>query len=608
MGPVMLRRLLIIALGFGLTGPSDAAEERPNVIMIVADDLGAQDLGCYGSKFHRTPHLDKLAADGRRFTQAYAGAPVCSPTRAALMTGKHPARLHLTDWLPGRQDMPAQKLARPVIRQELPLEEETLAEALHSVGYATAHVGKWHLGGVGFEPTRQGFDINIAGDVTGTPLSYFSPFGRDGRTMPGLGDAPSGQYLTDRLTTEAERFIEDNRARPFFLYMPHYAVHIPMKAKAELVAKYAKWDGVPHGRQENPVYAAMLESLDESVGRIVSKVEELGLSRKTLILFTSDNGGLATREGPDTPPTINAPLREGKGYLYEGGLRVPLIVRWNGRVIKGLENTPVWAGDLPLTVKELCGVTGTNGGDGVSLAEMLTEGKTIAPRALFWHYPHYSNQGGRPGGAIREGNWKLIEDYQTGRRELYDVEIDMRETFNYAESTPGKVQGLAERLAVWRKDVAAQMPTLNPAYSPNAQLADGTIRLPAKTAEVHGVVLRFEPLPHKNTLGYWVRADDWASWEFEVLKPGSFQVSALVGCGNGSGGSLVEFRVRDQTLRLTVPVTGGFQAFVPQRLGELTLGDAGRYMLEVRAIKKPGAAVMDLREVVLTPVAGRVSQ
>lgn len=597
----MPRRILLLSLWLTWALPVHASQERPNVILIVADDLGWADLGCYGSRFHQTPHLDKLAASGRRFTQAYAASPVCSPTRAALMTGKHPARLHLTDWLPGRRDLPAQKLARPSIRQELPLEETTLAESLHAAGYATAIVGKWHLGGVGFEPTRQGFDLNIGGDATGSALSYFAPFRRQGRVMPGLADAPDGQYLTDRLTDEAERFLEAHRERPFFLYMPHYAVHTPMKAKESLVARYPRWDGTPHGRQENPRYAAMLESLDESVGRIVAKVDSLGLTDNTLIIFTSDNGGLATVEGPNTPPTINAPLREGKGYLYEGGLRVPLIVRWGRRVPRGTEDTPVWAVDLPLTVKALCGLSEPPAGDGVSLASLWTEGKPLASRPLFWHYPHYSNQGGRPGGAIRDGNRKLVEDYQTGRRELFDLGRDLKESTNLAESEPGKVEELAGKLAAWRKEVGAQMPTPNPNYAPNAQLPNGTIRLAASTAEVHGVMLRFEPLPHKNTLGYWVRADDWASWEFDVTKPGTFAVQALVGCGKGSGGSEVEFRVESQTLKLNVPVTGGFQQFVPQDLGPVTFTRAGRYQLEVRATKKPGPAVMDLREVTLTP-------
>jgi arylsulfatase A-like enzyme len=580
-----------------------ADEPQPNVVLIVADDLGWADLGCYGSKYHRTPNLDRLAAQGCRFTQAYAACPVCSPTRAALLTGKYPARLHLTDWLPGRGDRPDQRLLRPDIRQQLPLEEQTLAEVLRAGGYATALIGKWHLGGVGFEPTRQGFDLNIAGDVTGTALSYWAPFARQGRTMPGLEDAPAGQYLTDRLAIEAEKFIDAQRSRPFFLYLPHYAVHIPMTARPELVAGYPAWDGVPHGRQENPTYAAMLQSLDESVGKVLSKLDQLGLTERTLVIFTSDNGGLATLEGPNTPPTINAPLREGKGWLYEGGLRVPLIVRWPGRIAPRVDETPVWSADLFATVKAFCGLQENDATpvDGVSLVPLLTAGQMPEPRALYWHYPHYSNQGGRPGCAIRDGSWKLIEHYETGRRELFNLARDPKESNNLAEQQPERTLAMAAKLAAWREGVAAQMPATNPDYAPNPQAADGAISLAAGTALVHGVMLRYEPLPHKNTLGFWTRADDWASWEFTVRRPGAFAVTARVGCGKGSGGSFVEFRCDGQVLTLTVPETGGFQKFESQDLGRMTINSPGRHHLEVRAASKPGAAVMDLRAVKLVP-------
>ena len=602
--PIDFLRLLVLA-PIILAPRALAADERPNVVLIVADDLGWADLGCYGSRFHRTPNLDKLAAEGRRFVQGYAACPVCSPTRAALMTGKHPARLHLTDWLPGRPDRPAQKLARPAFLQQLPLEEVTIAESLKAAGLATAHVGKWHLGGPGFEPTRQGFDLNIAGDAGGSPLSYFAPFTRNGRTMPGLENAPKGEYLTDRLTTEAVRFLETNRSRPFFLYMPHFAVHLPMSAKPELVAKYPKWDGTPHGRQENPTYAAMLESLDESVGQVVATLDRLGLTSRTILIFTSDNGGLATLEGANTPATNNAPLREGKGWLYEGGLRVPLLIRWPEHLAPGVEETPVWTADLAPTIKTLCGLADNGAVDGVSLAGLLTGQAPLAPRPLYWHYPHYSNQGGRPGGAIRDGDWKLIEDYETGRRELFNLRTNPGETNNLAQKEPDQVAALASRLDAWRKAVAAQMPAPNPDYSPNPQAANGAIALPARAAEVHGVMLRYEPLPHKNTLGFWVRKDDWASWEFDVREPGEFQVNALIGCGKGSGGSTVEFRLDGQTLTLNVPETGGFQNFQPQDLGKLSIRRAGRARLEVHATAKPGAAVMDLREVTLVPAGTR---
>jgi arylsulfatase A len=309
-----LHRLLFCCFVSLLLGdPVVAAAPRPpNVIVIVADDLGWADLGCYGSKFHRTPNLDKLAAAGMRFTDAYAACPVCSPTRAALLTGKAPARLHLTDWLPGRPDRPDQRLLRPDILQELPLEEITLARVLRtspSTAYVTGHIGKWHLGGTGFGPEQHGFASNIAGDETGEPRSYFAPFkSTDGsgkeHVMPGLDKAPDGEYLTDRLSTEAIRFVDRNQERPFFLYLAHYAPHIPLKARPELVAKYPQ-ERVP-GRQSNALYAAMLESLDEGVGRLVRRLDQLNLSDNTILVFTSDNGGLATLEGPDTPATNNA--------------------------------------------------------------------------------------------------------------------------------------------------------------------------------------------------------------------------------------------------------------------------------------------------------------
>ena len=595
-------RRIGLAILLALACSTGRADDRPNVVLIVADDLGWADLGCYGSKFHKTPNLDRLAAQGKRFVQAYSASPVCSPTRSALMTGKHPARLHLTDWLPGRTDRPSQKLLRPAIREGLPLEEVTLAERLKGAGYSTGIIGKWHLGGAGFEPTKQGFDVNVAGDETGTPRSYVAPFRRGDRAMPGLEDAPDGQYLTDRLAIEAGRFIEGHQGGPFFLYLPHYAPHLPMVAKADVVAKYPKWNGTPHGRQENPIYAAMLESLDDAVGKVVDALDRSGLSDKTLILFTSDNGGLAVREGANTPPTINSPLREGKGWVYEGGLRVPLIARWPGHIPPGVEETPAWAADLPITIAELCGLSKEDGLDGVNLARLLTEGQPVAPRALYWHYPHYSNQLGWPGGAIRDGDWKLVESYETGRLELFHLARDRGESNNLSEKYPEKVRELASKLADWRSSVGAQMPAPNPSYSPNPQAADGSITLPASTAEVHGVMLRFEPAPHKNTLGYWVRPDDWASWEFDVKEPGEFAVEGLIGCGNGSGGSVVETRVGDQTLRFTVPVTGGFQAFVKQSLGRVKIATGGRQRLEIRPVSKPGPAVMDVREIKLVPV------
>jgi len=579
----------------------ETAAGAPNVILMVVDDLGWADLGCQGSTFHRTPHLDRLASQGMRFTHAYAACPVCSPTRAAVMTGKYPARVHLTDWLPGRPDRPDQRLNRPAFRQELPLEEVTIAETLHSAGYATATIGKWHLGGAGFEPTRQGFDLNVAGDQSGSPVSYFAPYQRQDRSMPGLDDAAPGEYLTDRLTTEAEKFIESHRQTPFFLYLPHYGVHTPLMAKPEMVAEYR--GRRPHGLQANPTYAAMLESVDQSVGRLMQKLDELRLAENTIFCFTSDNGGLATTEGDKTPATHNAPLREGKGYLYEGGIRVPLLVKWPGAIEPGSTcAVPVCSIDLLPTIAAMCEVSHAANTDGESLVPLLRGSGELVRDTLYWHYPHYSNQGGRPGGAIRRGNHKLIESYDTGRLELFDVVQDVSENRNLAEEQPELARELAAALGAWRSAVGAQMMTPNPDYKPNPPGSQGVIVLHASTADVHGRQLRYEPLPHKRTLGFWTRVEDTASWEFTLNEPGQFRCLVLQGCGPGSGGSEVEFRVGESVATMQVAATRGFQDFVEREIGTLEIGQAGRQTLTVTPRTKPGPAVMDLRQIKLVPI------
>lgn len=595
--PLVLLTLLAIVGGQRVMADEPAAK-RPNFIIILADDLGWADLGCYGSKFHKTPALDRLAAEGLRFTDAYAACPVCSPTRASLLTGKAPARVGITDWLPGRPDRPDQALLRPPLQQQLALEETTLPEALKKAGYVTGHVGKWHLGGKGFEPGKR-FDFAVGGDQAGSPLSWFSPFRNKDRFIPGLEKAPEGEYLTDRLTDEAIGFIDKNKDKPFFLYLAHYAVHIPMRGKPDIVKKYP--DKLTFGRQSNPIYAAMLESLDESVGRVVKKLADLKLTEKTIIVFTSDNGGLCVLEGPNTPPTINSPLREGKGYLYEGGIRVPFIVKWPGVVKPSTSSVPVISNDLFPTLLEACAGETKHRTDGVSLVSLLKgEGKPERS-ALHWHYPHYSNQGGRPGGAIRAGDLKLIEFYENNRRELFDLKADPGENRNLSAARPEDVKRLAEKLDAWRNDTRARMPRPNPDYRPNPQGADGVITLPARTAGVEGVQLRYEPLPHKNTLGYWTEVGDRAAWEFIVNKPGTFTLEILQGCGTGQGGSEVEVVVGDSVVRFTVEDTGGFQSFKERKIGTVKIDKAGKHTLIVKPTKKAKAAVMDLRQVVLRP-------
>ena len=595
----MFKQIISAASLCLLPSMSFAADKpKPNIVFILIDDLGQRDLGCYGSTYYKTPNIDAMAKGGIRFTDFYAACPVCSPTRASILTGKYPQRLNITDWIPGRGDRPDQRLKPPPIRSELPQNENTLATALRAQGYATALIGKWHLGGKGFEPERFGFDVNIAGDETGTARSYFAPFENKQGKMPGLEKAEAGEYLTDRLTTEAVKFIEVNKDKPFFLYMPHYAVHTPMKAKQEIIDKYPAKP--VHGKQSNPVYAAMIESLDASVGRVLKKLDELQLSENTLVIFTSDNGGLATLEGMQFAPTYNGPLREGKGYLYEGGIRVPLIVKGPGIKPGTVSDQIACSIDFFPTILDTCGIKPETKVDGVSLLPAF-KGEKLADRALYWHYPHYANQGGKPGGAIRHGDYKLIEFYEDGRRELFDVKKDISESRNLIAEKPDLAKELTALLDRWRKEVGAKMPTPNPNYKPNPQAKDGSITLHARTALVSGVMLRYEPLPHKDTLGFWVNKDDFATFDFTVEKPGTFAVEVLQGCGTGSGGAEVELATGDEKLIFTVKETGGFQSFEARSVGALKLEKTGRYTLTVKAKTKPGGAVMDLRQILLKP-------
>ncbi len=443
---------------------------RPNVIFIIADDLGWADLGCYGSPFHETPHLDRLAAGGVRFTQAYAACPVCSPTRAAAMTGLYPARLHLTDYIGGTR---RGKLIPAAYLDHLPLEQSTVAEVFHAVGYATGFVGKWHLGGRGFGPLERGFISNVAGSDRGATATHFSPY-----KLPALSDGPAGEYLTDRLASEAVKFVREHHDRPFLLWFCPYAVHIPLQAKPELVARFeAKARQTtnttrprfrPEGKnqdrrvQDHAVYAAMLASLDEAIGSVVNALNDLGIADRTLVVFTSDNGGLSTAEGS---PTSNAPLRAGKGWLYEGGIRVPLIFKGPGIDRPGrVSDIPVVTTDLAATLLDLAGGpdTARKALDGVSLLPFLTGKGSPQRDAIFWHYPHDGNQGGSPGGAIRRGDWKLIEFYEDNRVELFNLKNDPGEQHDLAAIEPGRASDLRQRLHAWRASVGAVMPTPNP--------------------------------------------------------------------------------------------------------------------------------------------------
>ena len=482
--PAQTRRGFLRTLGLGaaalatprLSAAAEGQRRKLNVVFILIDDLGWADLGCYGSTFYETPSLDRLAREGMRFTDAYAACPVCSPTRASIVTGKYPGRLHLTNWFYG--DIRRQ-LRGPAYIRQLPHDETTLAEAFKAAGYATCFVGKWHLGPEPFWPEHQGFDVNIGGHSAGHPRSYFSPY-----RNPRLPDGPKGEYLTDRLNAEALRFLDAHRDEPFLLYLSHYTVHTPIQGKKPLVEKYkakaarlpapdgpafiAEGDTVARQRQDHAVYAAMVECMDHSVGNILRKLAELGVADRTAIVFMSDNGGLSTHRGA---PTSCVPLRAGKGWLYEGGIREPMIIKWPGVTRPGsVCREPVVSTDFYPTLLEMAGLPlrPAQHADGVSLAPLLKGARTLGREALFWHYPHYSPQGGRPSGAVRAGGLKLIEFFEDSHVELYSLRDDVGEKHDLADKMPEKAAELRQRLHDWRKAVEARMPTPNPNYRKGA--------------------------------------------------------------------------------------------------------------------------------------------
>jgi arylsulfatase A-like enzyme len=432
---------------------------KTNFVFILADDFGWRDLACYGNRYFETPNIDRLASEGARFTNAYAACPVCSPTRASILTGKYPVRTGVTDWIPGRQSDPKGPITTPKTATELKLAETTIAEKLKPSGYRSASIGKWHLGGAGFSPTDQGFDLNIGGNESGSPPKspkpYFGPF-----DLPNL-HAGLGEFLTEKLTDAAVGFIEQNRTNPFLLYLPHYTVHIPLGApEADIARHAAKADG-----RYNPTYAAMVETLDASVGRVLKAIAKSGVADRTVVMFFSDNGGLRFEGKRTDAVTDNSPLRAGKGHLYEGGIREPLIVRYPGVVKPGrVIDTPVCSIDFFPTMCDIAGVA-PGDVDGVSLMPLLRSG-ALKARSLFWHYPHYSNQGGEPASAIRDGDWKLIEFLKDGRRELFNVRADEGEKLNLVEARPEIAKRLADQLAQWRQKSGAIMPVKNPNADP----------------------------------------------------------------------------------------------------------------------------------------------
>lgn len=467
-----MRRLLLLSALFGFAVPMIAkAASRPNFVFILVDDLGYMDIGANNpSTFYETPNVDQLAREGVRFTNGYAANPVCSPTRYSIMTGKYPSRVDATNFFAGKR----QGRFKPApLNDRMPLEEVTIAEALRAAGYRTAFFGKWHLGPTEeFWPEHQGFDVNIGGHVRGMPRSYFSPY-----SNPRLENGLKGEHLTKRLTDEVIRQIGEFRNDPFLCYLAFYTVHTPLQAPKKLVDKYRKkaealagkpefaeeeqvWPAAKERRvrilQKHATYAAMVESMDTAVGRVIDRLKELNLYDNTVICFTSDNGGLSTSEGS---PTSNLPLRGGKGWLYEGGIREPFLIRAPGVSKSGkVCDTPVISTDFYPTIIDLAGVgpKPDQHRDGQSLVPLLRGETTLDRDALFWHYPHYSNQGGIPGGAIRVGDYKLIERFEDGRAHLYNLKTDVGERNDLATTMPDRVVSMKSRLHTWYKDVDAK--------------------------------------------------------------------------------------------------------------------------------------------------------
>ncbi|OWU65466.1 MAG: sulfatase [Armatimonadetes bacterium Cent15-Ar3] len=435
---------------------------RPNIIILLIDDLGWKDFGVLGSSVYKTPNIDRFAAEGTRFSQSYAAASVCSPTRASLFSGQYPARLGITDWLPGA-DIRTQKLVSPQMPEHLDRKLVTLPEALRNAGYTTWNVGKWHLGADPYGPTANGFDVNIAGNETGQPTSYFYPYGNEGndynRVRPLSGGRP-GEYLTDRLTDEAMGLIDRKDGRPFFLQLSHYTVHMPLEAKASDFAKYESLVGKDFAKRR-ATYAAMVDNLDQNVGKLMSHLRDRGLDNDTLVFITSDNGGLHD-------VTDNKPLRLGKGYLYEGGIRTPLIARWPGRVPSGkVSVSPVSTIDYYPTLLETVGLAPVRSQlqDGVSFAtQLLGKARTTKERTLYWHYPHYHTVQRPPASAIRKGNLKLVHWYETDKDEVYDLEKDPGETRDLSEENPSLRMSLRNDLDRWLIKVGAKFATANPKF------------------------------------------------------------------------------------------------------------------------------------------------
>jgi arylsulfatase A-like enzyme len=461
---------------------AQSTERKPNIVFFLVDDLGWTDVEPFGTSFYETPNIKKLSAESMRFTNAYAACPVCSPTRASIMTGKYPARLQTTDWFGAVQPSDLTKnlkkrtqftLLPAPYKENLPLEEITIAEALKSSGYKTFFAGKWHLGeNEKYWPENQGFDINMGGNRAGHPKSYFSPYAN-----VRLKDGPEGEHLPDRLANETIKFIAENKESPFFAYFSFYSVHTPLEGRKDLIAKYEakkQQQGLSdkfadEGRskvrieQSNVTYAAMVDAMDQAVGKVIKSLKDEGLYENTIIIFFSDNGGLSTAEGH---PTSNLPLRGGKGWLYEGGIREPLLIKWPGITTNNsVCEQPVISTDFYPSILNMAELPlmPEQHKDGKSIVPLL-KGQKMDRGPLFWHYPHYGNQGGSPGSAIRDGDWKLIRWYEGNREELFNLKADISEKNNIIKKNPEIASKLRSKLDNWIIEQGAVMPSKNPYY------------------------------------------------------------------------------------------------------------------------------------------------
>ncbi len=499
------------------------AADRPNVVLILVDDMGLHDLSVEGSTFYRSPHIDKLARGGMRFTQGYATCRVCSPSRASIQLGKFTARHGVTNWIGAKSGMEWKRDDRLLPAEylhNLPHNDVTLAEALREAGYRTFFAGKWHLGSEGSHPEDHGYEINIGGHHRGSPPGgFFSPY-----KNPKMTDGPAGESLPLRLADETARFIKSHGDKPFFAMLSFYSVHAPVQTTRQLWSKYQqaapklagdaerfKIDRTLPVRQvqDHPVYAGMVEVTDTAVGRVTAALEEAGLTDSTIVIFTSDNGGVSSG---DAYATSNLPLRGGKGRQWEGGIREPFYIRYPAVTRAGSTcNVPVTGADFYPTILELCGLPARQNQhvDGVSLVPLL-KGETIEPRPLYWHYPHYDNQGGEPSSILRDGDWKLIHYYDDGRNELYNLAVDGGEESDLARSYPARTDRMASQLMSWLDSVGAKYPEPDPRYDPartEAKFHRAQTQLKARLEQTHAAMLQPDWKPNPTWWGSLVTED-----------------------------------------------------------------------------------------------------